>query len=685
MIGKTFGTYRVEEKLGEGGMGVVYRAIDTELDRPVALKTLISKADAESVARFLREAKAASRLQHPAIVTIHHFGVEGDVRYIVMELVEGRTLKEIIGGRPLQAKQICDIATQVVDGLAAAHDKGIVHRDIKAENIILTSRGQVKILDFGLAKLRDVEPAADQNTVYHTQVGVVMGTVSHMSPEQALGKEVDARSDIFSFGVVLYEMATGKTPFNGPNPQAIMAKILNQVPDRVTAMNPQIPLELEHLIEECIEKDRAMRPSAEEIVSRLKTIRASLTSGGFQPASGSAMKTQLMPKPSGAVSSAAPAAARPSAASAAAGRLPSGRYSAAVHAAATPELKPRTSTEMAGLRVRYLTLLWLRRGLGLLLLLVPFSFLVYFIIAGGLIKPHVFASGVPAKLMEVMKFIVVPTMAVAEKVLAFKTSVGNWNFLLLGMGVVSFVLRQVVLLPLEKLEAAAKDRMVRAVGPGGRSGAQMVSADGAASHRMSMLREYAEAKKFLFQEKRHLSFLAIDVVGSTKMKIGEDKLVIEHAFAEYKRFIERILTGNNVWKVAWTPDGIMCAFFSVNEAVRAGQEVLSQLPWFNDGVHQLRTKFHVRCGVNSGDVVFPEEKNMEDVSDENVDIAGHMQKYAAPDSLWLSREVFEELANPEGFVPVENQKVDGHFVFAWSPGQQQPQQKSGPAASASAT
>jgi class 3 adenylate cyclase len=199
-----------------------------------------------------------------------------------------------------------------------------------------------------------------------------------------------------------------------------------------------------------------------------------------------------------------------------------------------------------------------------------------------------------------------------------------------------------------------------------------------------MLREYAEAKKFLFQEKRHLSFLAIDVVGSTKMKIGEDKLVIEHAFAEYKRFIERILSANNAWKVAWTPDGIMCAFFSVNEAVRAGQEVISQLPWFNDGVHQLRTKFHVRCGVNSGDVVFPEEKNMEEVSDEAVDVAGHMQKYAAPDTLWLSREVFDELANPEGFAPVENQKVDGHPVFAWGQTQQQPQQKSGPAASASA-
>jgi len=174
------------------------------------------------------------------------------------------------------------------------------------------------------------------------------------------------------------------------------------------------------------------------------------------------------------------------------------------------------------------------------------------------------------------------------------------------------------------------------------------------------------------------------VVGSTKMKIGEDKLVIEHAFAEYKRFIERILSSNNCWKVAWTPDGIMCAFFSVNEALRAGQEVLNQLPWFNDGVHQLRTKFHVRCGINSGDVVFPEDKNMEDVSDENVDVAGHMQKYAAPDSIWLSREVYEELGNQDGFVPVPDQQVDGHMVYAWTPNQQQTQSKSGPAASASA-
>ncbi|MGH9555939.1 MAG: serine/threonine protein kinase, partial [Terriglobales bacterium] len=151
MIGTTFGNYRIDSKLGAGGMGVVYKAFDTELDRPVAIKTLLSadSDDPSSLARFLREAKAASRLQHPSIVTIHHFGVEGETRYIVMEFVEGKTLKKLIGGNPLPVQQFCDIAIQVVDALALAHEKGVIHRDLKAENVMVTPRGQAKILDFG--------------------------------------------------------------------------------------------------------------------------------------------------------------------------------------------------------------------------------------------------------------------------------------------------------------------------------------------------------------------------------------------------------------------------------------------------------------------------------------------------------------------------------------------------------
>jgi class 3 adenylate cyclase len=230
--------------------------------------------------------------------------------------------------------------------------------------------------------------------------------------------------------------------------------------------------------------------------------------------------------------------------------------------------------------------------------------------------------------------------------------------------VVAFVVRQLVLLPIEKTEHWAKTKVVKAKAAAPMAVA-ITSTERASTHRLAMLREYSEAKKFLFQEKRRLAFLSIDVVGSTKMKIGEDKLVIEHAFVEYKKFVERILKNNNIWKVAWTPDGIMCAFFTTEDAVHAAQEVLAGLGWFNDGVHQLKMGFNVRCGVNAGEVVFPEDKAMEEISDEVIDVAGHMQKYAAHGALWLSRSVMMEMSDQKGWRAIPDQKVDGHDVFEW--------------------
>src|SRR3954468_2696889 len=279
MIGSNFGNYRIDEKLGEGGMGVVYRATDTELDRSVAIKTLLTSADPEASGRFMREAKAASRLAHPAIITIHHFGVESETRFIVMEYVEGKTLKRIIGGKPMHLNQLCEIAIQVADGLAMAHEHNVIHRDMKAENVMVTPRGQVKILDFGLAKLKEPEAKPNDKTVFQTQVGVIMGTVSHMAPEQALGSEIDARADIFSFGVVLYEMATGVMPFDAPSAQAMLAKILNQEPVAAITLNPEMPPELDQLISACLKKDRTFRPTAQELRDRLKKIQASLSAG----------------------------------------------------------------------------------------------------------------------------------------------------------------------------------------------------------------------------------------------------------------------------------------------------------------------------------------------------------------------------------------------------------------------
>ena len=210
MIGETLSHFKIVGKLGEGGMGVVYRAEDMNLDRPVAIKILPPGAqrDEDSLGRFLREAKTASKLQHPNITTIYEFGVKDDLRYLVMECVEGKTLKQMLIQGPLPPRQLLEIAIQLVDALSLADEKGIMHRDIKSENIMVTGRGQVKILDFGLAKM--VEKAgAEAHDAFHTSAGLVMGTISHMSPEQALGAELDARTDIYSSGVVLFEMATG--------------------------------------------------------------------------------------------------------------------------------------------------------------------------------------------------------------------------------------------------------------------------------------------------------------------------------------------------------------------------------------------------------------------------------------------------------------------------------------------
>ncbi len=647
MIGTKFGSYRIDSKLGEGGMGVVYRATDTELDRPVAIKTLISSSDEESVARFMREAKAASRLQHPAIITIHQFGVEGEMRFIVMEYVEGKTLKSIINGQPMRLNQLCEIAIQVADGLAMAHEMHIIHRDMKAENVMVTPRGQVKILDFGLAKLKEPEKTGDDAaTVYQTQVGVIMGTISHMSPEQALGSDVDPRADIFSFGVVLYEMATGKMPFDGPSPQATLARILNQEPTVVRELNPQAPQDLEKLINQCLQKDREKRPSATDVRDRLKNIQASLSVGNL--VSG-IHATVAMP-----AATAAAAAAAPAAAAAAPARAPEAEKPA-------PVKVEKVRTEEKKLRAIYTATRALRWLVWVGSLSIPLAFLAYFLISGGVIRAQVVEG---TWFMAFVNAVVGPPMRMAENIFTFRTVVNGWNFMLLGLMVVAFMLRHVVILPFEKLENWAKTKVVKLKAAAAPT-VVLSATERASSNRLSMLREYAETKKALFQEKRRLAFLSIDVVGSTKMKINEDKLTIEHAFAEYKKFVERILKKNNIWKVAWTPDGIMCAFFSTNDAVRAGQEVLRDLRWFNDGVHGLRTPFNVRCGVNSGEVVFPEDKNMEDVSDENIDVAGHMQKYAAHGSIWMARELVQEVTDPKGFFTVDDQLVDGRVPVSW--------------------
>ena len=527
MIGKTIGQYRIDRKLGEGGMGVVYLATDEQLDRPVAIKLLSNVPSGfrhEAMARFLREAKASSALQHPAILVLYQMGTEGDTPYIVMEYVEGRTLKAIIGGRPMPMPQLCETAIQVASGLAAAHEKGIIHRDIKSQNIMVTHHGQAKIFDFGLAKFKEqaksgVEaPRQDKTMVYDaselasapqeespkdfkTQAGQVMGTASHMSPEQAMGAEVDTRTDIFSYGVMLYEMATGQQAFESESLGATLLNILKKEPRPARDLNLEMPQELHELIHLCIRKQREERPGTEEVVTRLKKIQSALSgripsdmrpaaaapSGALSPAAAPTAMA-IPPAPTAMhVPEAAPSPTRrtvapwqgtrtfsdrvPSGAGAAAATPPpSAGRTPAPPVPPPPPAAPARYVREAGAapplreveappppsqsrREMYWTLKVVRILVSYSSMLIPAAFFLHFVVAGGLLKEKYVEGNALGGLIQ---HIAIPVEQVARTIVA-----GSWKFLgldwlIFALGLLMVALRFAVVIPIERAERWAK-------------------------------------------------------------------------------------------------------------------------------------------------------------------------------------------------------------------------------------
>ncbi|MBI1956342.1 MAG: protein kinase, partial [Acidobacteria bacterium] len=599
---------------------------------------------------------------------------------LVMEFVEGKTLRGILKSGPLPIRQVLEIAIQVADALSLADEKGIIHRDIKSENIMLTDRGQVKVLDFGLAKMMEKSgPAA--HDAFQTVGDVVLGPVSYMSPEQALGAKLDGRTDIYSTGVVLFEMLTATMPFTGTSPSVVLAKVLNQPPPPVTEYNAAVPPSLQKVIAKCLEKNRDQRyQNALSFLVDLRAIKREAEqtrdwSGTvmMQPAKDLPLTPPTAEKLGDLVPTTAPlpsssgstVALRESTVSAtpSVGGAPASFAAVGIGGLAAMETVAR-KTAGPGRTWRLgacFLLKTIQRAVATAAGLYALACVALFVLPK--LRPE-FVIKVPG--IPWLHSAVDPVQTAVASAIDFNLTYSGLNFLLLGLALGAYILQSAVCWPLGWLESWIRkpllEPLLRPQMHG--SGVVITTPGMSQASRMSLLREYAASKRILSDVKKEMAFLALDVAGSTKMKAGEEKLAIEHAFAEYKKFLERIFRECRVYKVAWTPDGTMSAFFSVEDATTAARKLLEGLSWFNRDTHQLRTKFQVRCGLNVGEVLFPEDKPLEEISDEVIDVAGHLQKYADPDTLWISAEAYNQLVDRSGFAPTDRQ-VDNHDVYVW--------------------
>jgi eukaryotic-like serine/threonine-protein kinase len=280
LIGSSISHYRIVQPIGAGGMGEVYLAEDTRLDRKVALKILPAEMaiDRDRMKRFIREAKAASAIDHPGIVHVYEINESDGIHFIAMQYIEGQTLKSVLNGKPLSIQEFLNYALPLTDAISEAHNRGITHRDLKPANVMISNKGQIKLLDFGIARIE--KRSDDTESMSNTKSGALLGTVGYMSPEQALGKTIDHRSDIFSIGILFYEMITGKQPFSADTTSQTIDRIIHSQPDAIITLNQAVPLELERIIRKCLEKDPNNRfQSSGELLIDLKNLNHDLNSG----------------------------------------------------------------------------------------------------------------------------------------------------------------------------------------------------------------------------------------------------------------------------------------------------------------------------------------------------------------------------------------------------------------------